>query len=260
MLYIPVTVNNHPIKAFVDSGAQATIMSPSCVQRCNLSHLVNTDWAGIAVGAGTARILGRVLGAEIRVGDNFLPCSFTVMEGKDVDLLLGLDMLKRHRACIDLERNVLRLHGAEVPFLPESEIPRNAFGVGGAADEPAVEGPGGLKIGGRSGAVIPPDDASAPSASASTSASTTGDASISRQGRAMAGQEHQQQQPQQQQIAGQPAIPNVGATPPARQPQQAFPRQHVEQLMALGFSAAEATHALTLAGGNVEVAAGILYG
>ncbi|MCJ1292125.1 DNA damage-inducible protein 1 [Xylographa carneopallida] len=219
MLYIPVEVNNRKLKAFVDSGAQATIMSPDCARECGIMRLLDKRYAGIARGVGTAKILGRVHAAQIKIGSLYLSCSFTVMEGKDVDLLLGLDMLKRHQACIDLRKNALVIMNDEVPFLGEADIPKGEILLG---DEPTIEGPGGMQVGGRSGAIIPPE----------TAQSVT-------QGKAAEGSSFHA--PAAQLLIG------------------GFPAAYVRQLMDLGFSQAEVVEALRMAGGNVEVAAGILY-
>ena len=161
MLYIDVEVNNYKVKAFVDSGAQTTVMSPSCAESCAITRLIDTRFSGIARGVGTAKIIGKVHSAPIKIGDLNLPCSFTVMEGKDVDLLLGLDMLKRYQASIDLKRNCLTIESRKIPFLGEADLPSRFQEI----SEPTVDGPAGTKIGGISGTIIPSGTSSAPAAS-----------------------------------------------------------------------------------------------
>jgi DNA damage-inducible protein 1 len=128
MLYINIELNGMPIKAFVDSGAQSTIMSAVCAERCGLTRLIDPRFAGQARGVGTAPILGRIHLAQMKIQSSYYPISITVLQGGDVDFLFGLDMLRRHQCCIDLKHNVLRVEGAsgieECPFLSEDQIPK----------------------------------------------------------------------------------------------------------------------------------------
>lgn len=106
-------------------GAQTTIMSSRCAERCNIMRLVDTRWAGIAKGVGIQKIIGRIHMVQIQIENVYLTTSFSVLEEQPMDMLLGLDMLKRHQCCIDLRANVLKIGttGTETAFLPESELP-----------------------------------------------------------------------------------------------------------------------------------------
>ncbi|RWS25028.1 protein DDI1 2-like isoform X3 [Leptotrombidium deliense] len=125
MLYINCKVNGYPVKAFIDSGAQSTIMSSDCAERCHITRLIDNRWAGIAKGVGVQKITGRIHLCQLQIENDYLPSSFTILQNQEMDMMLGLDMLKRHQCCIDLNRNVLKIGttGTETTFLNESEIP-----------------------------------------------------------------------------------------------------------------------------------------
>lgn len=249
MLYIDVTVNNTPIKAFVDSGAQTTIMSPDAAEKCGIMRLIDRRYGGIARGVGTAKILGRVHSADIQIGQYSLASSFTVMEGKGVDLLLGLDMLKRHQMCIDLKDNVLRIQEDAIPFLSENESPKGLEEA--MEDEATVKGPGGTEIGATTGTVRPAGGettSSAPQASAPSSSGIR----IHPQGSAgniYSNRPTQQPQQPQQQTTAQPSTSGL---PPG------VTEQAIAQILELGFSRQEAIQALQQAQGNVDLAVSLL--
>lgn len=238
MLYIDVLVNNQPIKAFVDSGAQTTIMSPSAAQACGIMRLIDRRFGGIARGVGTAEILGRVHSAEIQIGSYSLQSSFTVMEGKDVDLLLGLDMLKRHQMCIDLKENVLRVQNEKIPFLPESEIPKQ-LEQHMLEDEPKIEGPGGMKVGARTGTVEQHAEATPANPGPSSRANKANVASSSGAGAASSSQ-------------------TASAPPAAPASTGGVSQESISKITDLGFTREEAIHALQQVGGDVELAVGLL--
>lgn len=51
----------------------------------------------MAKGVGVQKIIGRVHVAQVQIEDAFLITSFSVLEDQSMDMLLGLDMLKRHQ-------------------------------------------------------------------------------------------------------------------------------------------------------------------
>jgi len=114
------------VKAFVDTGAQMTVMNLRCAQRTGLLPAVDPKFKGIAAGVGMARIAGRVHLATLRFGrSTAVDTSLTVLEQSGgPELLIGLDLMRKYRAHIDLEKNKLIIGGEELPFVKGGEKER----------------------------------------------------------------------------------------------------------------------------------------
>lgn len=82
-----------------------------------MDRLLDTRFSGVAKGVGTAKILGRIHSAQMKLSkDFFLACSFIVVEGKGSELLFGLDMLRKHQVRF-LFFNLTRM-ASDRPYLP----------------------------------------------------------------------------------------------------------------------------------------------
>ncbi|KAL1932364.1 hypothetical protein VTP01DRAFT_9420 [Rhizomucor pusillus] len=221
-LYINVEINGQKLVALVDSGAQSTVISPETAEKCGLMRLLDTRFQGVAKGVGTANILGRIHSAQMKLSkDLFLACSFIVVEGKGSELLFGLDMLRRHGACIDLRKNVLRFEDCDIPFLAEHELPEKQRMIeihGSAEDEMPTE----ARLAG-------------PGAAANAAASSSNSVP--------------------------PTATNTSSPSPSTQQQAGtkYPEEHINLLVNLGVSRQEAIHALDMASGNPDLAASLLF-
>ena len=123
MLYVPAKINGHDLKAFVDSGAQMSIMSKQCAEKCGLMRLLDKRYKGVAKGVGSCEIMGRIHLTLMILGKTALPVTITVLNQTGMSFLLGLDMLKRHQMMIDLKDNCLRVGDEQIKFLPQNECP-----------------------------------------------------------------------------------------------------------------------------------------
>lgn len=132
-------------------------------------------------------------------------------------------MLKAHQACIDLEKSVLRIQGREVSFLAEHELPEKAR-------DP----------------VMPSEDSTMgtqPSGSGTTGAAA-------------------QPFPGSGQTIGAAPLPGRGRGAPAAgasAAQSKYPEETIRTLMDFGVSREVAVSTLDAAGGNLDVAASLLF-
>lgn len=123
LLYIKIKVNGFESIALVDTGAQRTVLHPKLAERYGLRSLIDKRFASMTTGVGSQESKGRIHNASVTLGNIDLPCSFVILD-VHVGVLLGLDMLRRHKCHVDLTRDALVVGDHEFPFLKDIEIER----------------------------------------------------------------------------------------------------------------------------------------
>lgn len=108
-LQIPCEINGYIIPAIVDTGAQITVMSESCAQRCRVANMIDGRYCGQAVGMGSSDILGRISELPMRVGPISYRNRVSILRESRVDLILGLDFLRRFKSEINLDDGILKM-------------------------------------------------------------------------------------------------------------------------------------------------------
>jgi len=144
MLYVNMVVNNVPVQAFVDTGAQMTIMSQDFAEKCSLTRLIDKRFSGMAFGVGQSRIVGQVHQAPLQVAGEFIASSLIVLEqSQGPPFIFGLNNLIRHQCMVDLKamKLIFGSINVEVPFLVEHEIEelketRSGTGMGSSSSQP----------------------------------------------------------------------------------------------------------------------------
>ncbi len=116
MLYIKCSINEKEIKALVDTGAQISVMSKDCAERCEIADLIDDRVKEKMEGVGEKTALGKIWVTDIVLERYSLPCSFTVVDGVNFDLIFGLDMLKKHNFSIDFKNNCMKVDDCIIPF------------------------------------------------------------------------------------------------------------------------------------------------
>ena len=124
MLYFKGSINGVLLNIFIDTGAQMTIMSQNIAKLCELEDMIDKKYTGEAVGVGTQHILGKIHLAEISIEDQgiVLPCSFTILDTDNIDVIFGLDMLLSHGIILDMKEKNMKINRIVVPFLNDNEI------------------------------------------------------------------------------------------------------------------------------------------
>jgi len=116
-----VEVNSYLVEGLVDTGASMSVMAATVVRELGLMHLVSrSETYKTSLGALT-QALGRIDEVPIKVGGVQCNMTFMVVDMDSYDVLLGLDLLIKIGAIVDVEQGLIQVRrgpGTDVEVLP----------------------------------------------------------------------------------------------------------------------------------------------
>ena len=117
MLYIDGKINNNPVKIFIDTGAQMSVMSLETAKLLKLDYLIDYHQEGFIVGVGHSTKVGKIHYLEIELDKGIkLPCSFTILKSEECKLILGLDVMLSQGCILDLKSKEMKFGGLTFRF------------------------------------------------------------------------------------------------------------------------------------------------
>ena len=104
--YIDCKVNGHHVRALVDSGAEYSIMSVQCAERCGIRKLADPGMLRPLSNLGKCqKTEGTVQDCVVNIEKDELLVSLNINELSEEEMLLGVDLMMRYECSIDLKSN-----------------------------------------------------------------------------------------------------------------------------------------------------------
>lgn len=122
--YVACEIADRAVEILVDTGAQCSVISMPLVRQLNLESRLDSRQQGVAMGVGSAQILGHLRGIPVQMGHVEFSLDFSVLGVDQSLLILGVDQMRRFKCVVDLDKQMLLFggrDGVEVPFLPEPQ-------------------------------------------------------------------------------------------------------------------------------------------
>jgi predicted aspartyl protease len=106
-LHLFVEINSYLIEGLVDTGASMSVMAAVVVRELGLMHLVSGSETYKTASGAVTQALGRIKEVPIKVGGVQCNMTFMVVDTDSYDVLLGLDLLIKIGAIVDVEQGLI---------------------------------------------------------------------------------------------------------------------------------------------------------